>query len=253
MSTAAQINLISAAARQAGAELPPALTVELARLDVSMPPPGNPRHDLALALTDAVIAGRDPYADKHTQSCLTRYSLTTQNPDGMLREQLESRRADVVREQAPQIIAAFVAVVDATQATVTAARDAGVVDYSETSSRRLAPDLLPLWGRVRESVARADAAVQGWVQLAMLVGHVERVTDGRVRALVLAELSAEQLDTATAAKRNDARTLAEDGRELSLPTFEQWSARLARITSDVIGAQRDREQSALEANKGRIW
>lgn len=253
MSTAAQINLIRAAARQSGATLPPVLSDELARLDVNLTPTANTRGTLAEAVTDAVLAGREPAADKRVQAALLAHHLATVNPDTMVRDVLEGRRADVVRRHAPQILAAFAAVVEATQATVSAARDAGVVDYSETGARRLTPDALPLWGRVRESVARADAAVQGWVQLAMLVGHVERVTDSRVRALVLTELSASELDTATAAKRIDARTLAEDGHALSLPTFEEWHARLARITSDVIGAQRDREQVAAEHRGGGHW
>lgn len=251
MSTAASVNIIKQAARTAGAVLPPALAADLAKLDVHMPSLGNPRHDLANAVTNAVLDGKDPAASKPVQAALMRYQLVMVNPDNLLRDTLEERRADTIRAHAPLILAAFATVVDTLQAAVTAAREAGVTDYGEGGAHGLRADMLPLWGRVREALPRVEAAVQAWTQLAQLVGGVDRATDRRWRALVLAELSADQLAEANRTQRTDARTLAEDGHDLSLPTWEQWHARLARVSGEVTHAEQAREQAAQQAMANR--
>lgn len=252
MTTAGSIGLLTQAARTLG-ELPPALTAELARLNVHAPVFPDTHGALGEAVTEALLGGRDVATDKRVAAALTRHTIAVSNVDSAVIRVLDSRRVEAFRTHAAEILAGWAAVVSEANAAAEEARETlGRLDVTPDGARTLPPLALPVWGKARDTLARADVVPNAWRQIAAITGN--RYSSNRKYApLILADLNAAELDAANQATRTTASQLAADGHALSLAGFEEFAARIARVTEDRDRAELDREQSEREAHKGSMW
>lgn len=233
MTITGTISIIRQASRTIGADLPPALVAELERLDLTAPEWPGTHRALAEAVTVALLDGKDPAADKRVTAALARHQLATAGVGRAVAQVLDEYRAAAFREHAPALVASWAAVVaEADDAAQTAREQLGNLDLTPEGSRRLTPQQLPVWGKARDLLARADAVEGAWRTLATITDGARNFRPSREAALVFADLDAAALDDAQSKGRTTATKLAEDGHRLDLATLETIGERVARVARE---------------------
>lgn len=241
MTTSSTISIIQQATRTALADLPQSLVDGLAALTVATPRFDD--SDLGDALADAVLAGRNPAADRRVQAALTAHQLARANAEAIMGAALDRRREALLREHADDLMDTWRGVVERAQSAVDVAREAiGTerIDFSDAASRVVPPTILPAWQQARLAVEQAARIADGWSALGGLVAHVSPTPDQTW--MIFTELSATEFDEIRYSGGGTTLVrLVEQGHRLDFASWAQFAERLAK---DRATAQQQREQEA---------
>ncbi|MFE1592104.1 hypothetical protein [Nocardia sp. NPDC058705] len=192
--------------RHLGLTVPSALDKEMAEADKILERMSSQRYDagaLAGLVWDALVAGRDPVADKNVAAQLNRDLLWKQNLGPQLQGRAEQMRGDVFRRHGPAILAAMFDVVTAADKTLATAYakipSLNVVDPSTVTQVPAAS--ATTWALAREATAHLDRVLQVWLQVVTACRLAPPPAgDGRSgsnTALIFADLDAQELDALT--------------------------------------------------------
>lgn len=200
-------------------------------------------NDLTDAVRTAIEHGTDPATNKAVLTALARRDLATVLPE--LNGAAERARQDAVIEYAPDLIEAMRPVVEQASADIQAAAEAipnlDLLDIR--SAGHLRPELMTMWGRAREALARAER-VGGLTSLIFTMLGLGFSND--VAPLMLADLTAEQLDSlplGTRGRTPHAAALAALPLDLATPTT--YPERVQRVREE------RQEQQRQTAEQGR--
>jgi len=192
---------------------------------------GAGRDGLAVAVTVALDAGRDPAADPDVQRLLTGQQLAANYnlADEITAAAYEAVR-EVCREHADEIVLAWRKPFDKAAATLTAARSRiGSVPLEDSAEiLRQGGDVADTWAAAQRAAATIDTIAAGWYALATFTRLAQPTT--RHRPLRIAEVDYDQWTEhgLTDAKANP-WTAVLAGLTLSLPSFSEYKRRVAAI------------------------
>lgn len=234
--------------RALGLTLPKALTDGLADADATLQRGTLRRFDPGAyldAIERALDDGRDPADDETVRSQLTRKAIAAANTWPLLEGRAAERRAAALRASAADIISDLSAVVTRADATLTQARAAVPnLNPDDTDSvRSLSPGQVTRWAEARDAVDQVKRVRQIW-HLIMNACNLAR-TDPRHSPLVLASLSADELD---ALPGTDVTAIVAAGHSLDLATPETYRERCQAVADQLAEQKAQRER---EARTGR--
>lgn len=224
-----------------GVDLPAALVRDLETLsrfdNTDLTPPDAP--PLAALILDAWVDGRDPLDHPDVK----RYALLRAlgNISEPVQQELDSRRAALVRKHAPAIVKTWAAAVAAADRALSQAREAipslNLRDGNAVAA--LPAGNMGQWGAARDAVLRVEKIGQAWSMLATATG-LARMDDVN-RPLIVADLD---LDTLNALRRPDPAEVAHEGHRLSLATFEEYTSRRDRLNAERASRDERRRRDA---------
>lgn len=249
-SRSALANILAAQARL-GDPLPQAMADELAALDDAQAAAAeldtyNPQ-TLARVTLDALRAGRDPLEDDDVRRALFAHTVQDAHLATLVAREADSARVAVLEKHAAELVAGWAAAVDKAQTALAAARsrypDADPTDPN--SVRGMRPEDMGKWGRAHEAVAVVETIESMLVSLLAM----RRAIDHRYRPLLVADLTADDLDALQAqVMRPAAADVIRAGHPLSLATPAEFAARCARVAD-----ARQRESARRESAAQDAW
>jgi hypothetical protein len=249
--------LVLATSRKLGAEIPAALAEKLADVDRLRTERRSLRDvpDVAAAVADAILAGRDPLASKDVQRAALATTLNGLNISSRLDEHAHNMAAAALLEHADEVIDTWRPTVERADKALKRFREfvpAGDPRADGLPTGLPAKALTP-WGEAREAADLLEKIGQGWIALAS-VGAARIGTAGG-RPIIVADLSAEQVrQLGTSPKCIDVTRLDVALDLASTATYAERSERLAREEREqqaytAAAPDRAREQRREQARK----
>ncbi|MFI7607657.1 hypothetical protein ACIBTV_21295 [Micromonospora sp. NPDC049366] len=230
LNTRAALSLTRQHFRNLGLTLPATLTDALAELEAAasratkLPRPGA----LRKAVLDALLADRDLATDQTVLTELARQQLTDSGVATILGDEIEQRRRNALDEAAPAILDALTPVIVEADKVIAAAREMigdGLNLDDANAMAELRPAQMTPWATAREAAARVEMVAQCWVLTAQSAGLVN--IDHNKKALILANLTAEQLDDL--GYRPKPSQVIAAGHRLSLASPAEFVGRCRRV------------------------
>lgn len=227
-----------------GIKPPAALFADLSDLDDKLRT--SLRHDsadLANAVADALVAGKDPATDRTVLEQLARRQLAESNISQRMTVVREDRQLAILRRHAAGIIEDLAKVVAAADTILDKARRQ-IPHLNLANLDGLRPDQMSAWGEAREAAVKVDSAVDVCVALLTATEQVQNIPHGD-KPLIYTDISHRDL---TALAHSDAplRTteVIEAGHRLSLADAQTFKARRQRIV-------RERKEAAAQTEADR--
>ncbi|MCG5462170.1 hypothetical protein MED01_007048 [Micromonospora sp. MED01] len=250
MNTNAALSLTRQHFRTLGLELPGTLTATLTELDTAHARAANIRRPGALraAVLDALIADQDPADDPTVLTELARQQLSDSYVISVLGEEIDVRRRAALDANAPAILDALKSAIVEADKVIAAAREIVGDDLMLTDPdavSKLRPHQLTPWATAREASTRVELVMQCW----LLISQSARLVsiDLNKKALILADLTAEQLDDL--GYRPNPNQVIGAGHRLSLATPETYIERCNAVDQQRREAAVLREQGQRNAHK----
>lgn len=230
MNTHAALSLTRQHFRSLGLTLPTTLTDDLADLDTAASRAGRLARPGALrrAVLDALMADEDPATDQTVLTELARQQLTDSHVASILGDEIDQRRRDALDAAAPAILDALTPVIVEADKVIAAAREmiGDTLNLSDPNAMaQLRPAQMTPWATAREAAARVEMVAQCWFLTAQSAGLVN--IDHNKKALILADLTAEQLDSL--GYRPKPESVIAAGHRLSLATPEVFTQRCRAV------------------------
>lgn len=241
-----QVQTITAAVTAAGAEWPTDLQAALDAADIVADiTPIGAQDAVGKAYLAAVLAGKTPATDKATQLALTEYQLAQVVTSGLLAQEASRRRAEALTTHAPEIIEQLRHIVAESDQVLQAAREVFPhLDVRDPGQIRAAtPPHAAAWAKGRDAATRVGQAVAAWIALGQSTGLI---VDPRRRALILADLTADELDAL--GHHPEILAALHAGHPLDMATPEVYTARIETVVTEQAEAPTRR---AAEAEKAR--
>jgi hypothetical protein len=187
--------LVLATSRKLGAEIPAPLAKKLADVDRLRAERRTLRDvpDVAAAVADAILAGKDPLASKDVQRAALAGTLDGLNISGRLDTYAHDRSAAALLEHADEVIDTWRPTVERADKALKRFREfvpAGDPRADGHPTGLPAKALTP-WGEAREAADLLEKIGQGWMALASI--GAANVGGSGGRPIIVADLSAEQL------------------------------------------------------------
>ncbi|MER6970550.1 hypothetical protein ABT304_05805 [Nocardioides sp. NPDC000445] len=262
-SLASTINVVRAALRDLGHDLPESLTAAMALADTATKVPATLRPDSAKAARrwwDLYTSGKDPARDPEILGLLTRNTEAVRGLELSLAELAEATKAEALAEAADPIVETLQGVVTEAQEHIDEARERIGLVITETRVSGLSPDNVRLHARAREAFVRTDLARRAWVALAKQFGRANWRPGHAEEILIFADLDlaglseiAGRVGRARSAgavvptlDKYDARTVIATGHRLDLADFDSFRERLALVAEE---AQRQHDAEKKQARK----
>ena len=213
---------------------------------------GLPSGTLIAAVADALGDDRDPAADPEVGRIVTLSAIAGEGVmQGVTAIAFDDFRA-VCSDERDDLVNAWQTPFDASVATLEAAHDRiGHLALDETGPiLAKGGDIATVWAQARAAAGTIDTIAAGWIALGTFTRAVS--DDPRRRALRLVDVD---YTTWVEAKLEHKRLTPWDavlaGLTLSLPTFDEYRQRIARITAEVADAERAFHADALAYATGR--
>ncbi|WML61915.1 hypothetical protein [Rhodococcus sp. AH-ZY2] len=184
-------NLTRQTARHIGYELPTELVDTMTRLDTLAAArfPEPDRDALGEALAAAVLDNRDPLDDTTITRHLMAGVLKDSRYGTLLNDHAKRGRATALTNAVPALVKTWKKIVTDADNTLAAAREQvpnlDVTDTNTTHNARA-------WGQAREAAATLEQITQAWTMVMTATRHAR--TEPRTQLLIVADLTAEQLD-----------------------------------------------------------
>lgn len=186
------LSILNQYSRTAGIPLPADLTAALDALNVAQPPTLEVDNDaLAREVTKAVQAGKDPATVAAVQAHVTRWALGQLGIKGAIADALNRDRADLLDRYTPQLIDAWApAIKQAGDAIATITTKVPTLDLDDPAGgSQVPPNMVTAWRAARDGIGTIETVVTMWTIL------IAEASDPRKRPLILAPLTADQLDS----------------------------------------------------------
>jgi hypothetical protein len=226
--TNAALSILRQNFRRLEVDLPPALVSDLEAVGtLGAYNPTASSADLADAVADALLAGKDPATDAKIKQLALEVQLARHDVAQQVRDQADARTAAAVIEHAPTVVATLVTLVaEADQVLADTRERIPNIEFTDDFLAGLPPMKMTAWGRAREAMERVLLAEQVWIVLANATGLAYYTQLQRV--LIVADLSATDLD-AFGRSRTSASDAIKAGHRLELATFEGLQQRVDRV------------------------
>ncbi len=230
--------LITQTARQIGQPLPATLTDVLADIDRLVESVNDyAPTSVASAVLDALAAGKDPASTPAVQRAIASQVIAGTEIRNIAAERLDDRRREVITAHFPAMLAGWRDALAGAWATVAAAREVmpRVSFLDPNMLGTVATPHATAWCQARDALVLAERVADVWaltVTATRLVGA--EASDRRYRPLIMADLTAEELDALPLGK---ATAPADAGHPLDLAIPEEFRERIARV----LGQRHDAE------------
>lgn len=217
----------------AGATIPAAFLDEWEKIDTTYTVSGlaPSQAELTAAAIDALEHGRNLANDKPLLNLVSRQVLTgALGIERAVEHHAEQLRRNLIREHADKLLAALDPAFDAANATIEKAREQiPGLDLSHTQAVVGVPvEKMTLWGQANDAKRRIETIVSLWGMIGVFTGRLYIQKD--MRPLILADITAEQLDELPEPHTADAPIL--HGLPLDLGTPEEFHARCDRVRAE---------------------
>lgn len=246
----ATFTIVNQSAQKLGVELPSDLTALIGRHTELLAKVDSiaASSDLVGAVLDAIAAGRDYHDDPEVQRLHLNSELNKVNIATQARQRFDQEVEGAIVEYADSILESWDVALDRySDAIQQAVEKLPTHDLDDTLTiANNGPETTRLWGAVKEALAMWDAAIQGFMTLAMAANM--SISD---KLLVMAAP-----DSAAFKRAGEARAwagepinawlLACHGVELGLPTLGEYMERVADKQAEHQQAERRRERAQSE-------
>lgn len=217
----------------AGATIPTAFLKEGQRIDTTYTVAGlaPTQAELTTAALDALEHGRDLASDDALLDLASRHVLTgALGIEEAVERHAEQLRRNLICEHADNLLAALDPAFDAANATIEKARkQIPGLDLSHTHAVTGVPaEKMTLWGQANDAKRCIEKIVTLWGMIGTFTGRLYIQQD--MRPLILADITAEQLDELPEPHTADAPIL--HGLPLDLGTPEEFHERCDRVRAE---------------------
>ncbi|REE74378.1 hypothetical protein C8E05_3813 [Rhodococcus wratislaviensis] len=241
---------------RAGAAIPPTLTVALADLNTTFDTSNQVldstdptwRAELSAAVAAALSAGKPLAEDKTVRTLLMSRQLRDVGVPGMVADHVEQERRRIITDHADVLFGELTSAFDEAADAIEAARE--VIPRVDLSSRGALSSVpaahMTTWGEAYDAAGRIRTIVGLWTMLATFTRRFGALQND-LRPLLIADLSADQLDEIPAPRSYDAPVLA--GQPLSLADPDELLRRCERVQQE----WHERQQRQLEGSAPTGW
>lgn len=246
----AHISLIRQAFTTIGATLPKGVTQALADRDTltAATVPAATHDQIADAIAECVLAGRDPLDDEDVRRLAVSRALAgghLHDFSHLLKASAERRVINALAANADEILARLAAPADKAGDTLADARRIlGRVELSESEAiLKKGPDAARAWGEAREAVHLLRVIDSAWVAMANLTGFASPTADPTIR---IADVDMEIFEKV--GRKAEPWAIVQAGGTIKLA-----DATTIRERRDRIAAEKQRRQTLAASAASDAW